>query len=73
MLTMLQHLTINPALVVTDPLWQTPSMANLHINLVHHPILVLRVNIEADTPAELGFLNGFLNRRELDPFNFQFG
>ena len=73
MLSMLQHLTIDPSLVVTDPLWQAPSVADLHINLVHYPILVLRVNIEADTPAELSFLNRFLNRRELNPLNLQFG
>ena len=73
MLPMLQHLTIDPALVVTNPLWQAPSMADLHINLVHYPILVLRVNIKADTPAEFGFLNGFLNRWKFNPLNLQFG
>ena len=56
MLPMLQHLTIDPALVVTNPLWQAPSMADHHApkdkvildtNLIlhlGHPILIALLN-----------------------------
>ena len=67
-----QHITINPALIVSHPLGQSPGVADLHVNFIHHTILVLGIDIETNSPTNDVLLHGLLKRGKLDPINPQF-
>lgn len=67
-----QHITINPALIVTHPLGQSPGVTDLHVNFIHHTVLVLRIDIETDSPTNDVLLHSLLERGKLDPINTQF-